>query len=245
MRSLRAAIVALCALLSSCLEMEQTIAIAPNGSGTQTLRLSMTDKTIAEVRLAMAARGGAGAADPLAIFERAKAEAELKAAGLEVKTHDSRSEGGRRTVSIEAAFADTKALQQSPLCGTSAVWEFAEGPKPGTIRITCYPQGKAAWLEARAQAEAMRKEVDATTAEFFRKRQRQLAGLDLTFRMRLPGKVLLWTRTLELTGENEVTARITAEQIATPEDLVRRLAPRFEVVIDGSGCTLLQSGAKD
>ena len=40
----------------------------------------------------------------------------------------------------------------------------------------------------------------------------------------LPGRVLEHTRNLELTGENEVTAHITAEQLKTPEDLVRRLA---------------------
>ena len=50
--------------------------------------------------------------------------------------------------------------------------------------------------------------------------------------------LLLWTRTLAKTGEREVTATITAADIKTPADLVRRLAPRFEVVIDGKGCAL-------
>ena len=47
-------------------------------------------------------------------------------------------------------------------------------------------------------------------------------------------KVIEFTRNLELTGEQEVTAHITAEQIQNPEDLVRRLAPRFEVIFDSS-----------
>ena len=50
--------------------------------------------------------------------------------------------------------------------------------------------------------------------------------------------MLVWTRNLERTGEREVTATITAEQIQTPEDLVRRLAPRFEVIFDATGCKL-------
>ena len=36
----------------------------------------------------------------------------------------------------------------------------------------------------------------------------------------------------------EVVARVTAEQIKTPQDLVRRLAPRFEVIFDASACKL-------
>ncbi|HLQ37508.1 MAG TPA: hypothetical protein VK348_06890, partial [Planctomycetota bacterium] len=62
--------------------------------------------------------------------------------------------------------------------------------------------------------------------------------LDLVLRLKLPGKVLVWTRNLEKTGEQEVVAHITAEQIQTPGDLVRRLAPRFEVVLDSTGCSL-------
>ena len=50
------------------------------------------------------------------------------------------------------------------------------------------------------------------------------------------------TVTLEADGSGkltfEVTARIRAEDIKTPEDLVRRLAPRFEVIFDASGCQL-------
>ena len=80
--------------------------------------------------------------------------------------------------------------------------------------------------------------ADPIAADFFRKRQAQLAGLDVCVRFRVPGDVLVWTRNLEKTGDREVTARITADQIRTPEDLVRRLAPRFEVVFDATGCSL-------
>jgi hypothetical protein len=81
----------------------------------------------------------------------------------------------------------------------------------------------------------MRDAVDAVASEFFARRRAQLAGLDVTVRFRLPGDVLQWTRNLQKTGDREVTARITAEQIKTPEDLVRRLAPRFQVVFDATG----------
>jgi hypothetical protein len=84
----------------------------------------------------------------------------------------------------------------------------------------------------------MNKEPDAVAAAFFRKKREELTGLDLTLRFQLPGDVLLWTANMEKTGDREVTARITAEQIKTPQDLVRRLAPRFEVVFDAKGCKL-------
>jgi len=97
---------------------------------------------------------------------------------------------------------------------------------------------------ARAQllaTEAARQTVILTlvsdvASDYFARRKAQLAGLDVTLRFRLPGKVIEYTRNLELTGEREVTAHVTAEQLRTPEDLVRRLAPRFEVVFDSSAC---------
>ena len=84
----------------------------------------------------------------------------------------------------------------------------------------------------------MRRGGDAVAANFFRKQQGKLAGLDLTFRFKLPGNVLRHTRNMKQTAANEVVAKVTAAQIRTPEDLVRRLAPRFQVVFDARGCTI-------
>lgn len=46
------------------------------------------------------------------------------------------------------------------------------------------------------------------------------------------------TRNMAKAGDREVTARVTAKQIKTPKDLVRRLAPRYEVIFDVTGTTL-------
>jgi hypothetical protein len=238
MRILRALVWSLLPLLGSCLEMEQTVVLHGDGSGTQSVRLAMRQATLQELERASAAAQLGAAADPKAVFDKALVERELKAAGMALSSHTTKNDGGVRSVQLEASFPRFPALQQSPLAGTAAEWVLAAGPKPGTAKLTLYPQGRTAWAEARAKAETMTKEVDQVAADFFRRKQEQLAGLDLTVRFQLPGDVLVWTANMEKTGPREVTARITAAQIATPQDLVRRLAPRFEVVFDATGCSL-------
>ena len=86
----------------------------------------------------------------------------------------------------------------------------------------------------------MKDSLDPVAEAFFKSRQSQLAGLDIAVRFKLPGNVLVWTRNMEKAGDREVVARITADQIKTPKDLVRRLAPRFEVIFDARGTKLFE-----
>jgi hypothetical protein len=238
MRVAIAVVLASCLPLSGCLEVEHTVRLAPDGSGSQSVRLELREATLAELqRLAPAAQLGA-AANPAAIFDRAVVEQDLRAAGLELASFAATKAPGKRCVQLEARFPNFAALQKSPLAGNHAEWQLERGPRPETAKLTLYPQGKAAWTEARAKADAMPAQADPVAAEFFRKRQQQLDGLDICVRFQLPGDVLMWTRNLEKTGDREVTARITAAQIQTPEDLVRRLAPRFEVIFAANGCSL-------
>lgn len=224
--------------LPACLEMEQTIVLDASGGGRQSLRLTLREATIAEVQRASAAAQLGGAQNPAALFDKQLTETELREAGFTLVSHEAKKVPGKRSVAIEATFPDFATLQKSPFCGTAAEWVLAAGPAEGTARLTLYPQGKAAWTEARKKAEQMQASADPVAAEFFRKRQQQLAGLDIKVRFQVPGDVLLWTKNMEKTGPREVTATITAEQIQTPEDLVRRLAPRFELVFDAKDCRL-------
>lgn len=224
--------------LSACLELEQTVTLEADGRGTQALKMTLREATIAELHKASAAAQLGAAPNPTAVFDKTLVEAELKAAGLTLTAHAQKQVPGKRSVDLEASFADFAALQKSPLCGSAAEWVLAAGPKAGTAKLSFYPQGKAAWTEARAKAESMGATADPVVADFFKKRQQQLAGLDVCFRLRVPGDVLVWTKNLEKTGDREVTARIQAQQILTPEELVRRLAPRFEVIFDATGCKL-------
>jgi hypothetical protein len=223
----------LCLGLGGCLQLEQTVTLGADGAGSQQVAMTLSEATFAELTRAA---GASSAAGPQALFTEATVAKELEAAGLELATHEASTQDGARRVKLEARFPSPAALRRSPLAGTTAEWTFLPGPAPGTIEVTLYPQGKQAWTDARAKAEAMRTATDAVASEFFARRRAQLAGLDVTLRLRLPGKVLRCTRNLDQTGECEVTARITADQIKSPEDLVRRLAPRFQVVFDASGC---------
>ena len=225
-------------LLTSCLQVEQTITIAGDGSGTQAVKLSLREALLQDLARTASANAAGVAADPQAVFDEARVRKELEADGLELTAHTVRRDGGRRSVELTARFSTFAELSKSPFCGSAAEWALEPGPKPGTTRLTLYPQGRSAWLDARAKAARMRDEVDVVAADFFGRKQRELEGLDVVLRFRLPGDVLLWTANMEKTGDREVTARITADQIKTPEDLVRRLAPRFELVFDSSGTSL-------
>ena len=227
-----------CLMLGSCLEIEQTVTLAADGSGTQVVHMTVRESLLNDLaRRQPAARLGAGG-DPSAVFDEERVRRELTEAGLELTGHVVERGEGVRTVDMVASFAAFDELRKSPLCGSAAEWVIGAGPRKGTAKLTLYPQGKEAWQQARRKAEQMDDELDPVLLQFFRKQRARLAGLDVVVRFRLPGDVYLWTRNMERTGPREVTARVTAAQIKTPEDLVRRLAPRFEVIFDARGTTL-------
>ena len=86
----------------------------------------------------------------------------------------------------------------------------------------------------------METEQDAVAAGFFRKNRDKLKGLDVAFRFELPGDAIAWTKNMEKPSDRVVVARMSADQIKTPVDLVRRLAPRFEVIFDARGAQLFE-----
>jgi len=238
MRGIKALALLSCLALGGCLEIEQTVTLSADGSGSQSVHMVIREGLLAELaRRQPAARLGEHG-DPMAVFHKEKVGKELREAGLELFEHKVGRTGGKRTVDLNAKFGSFATLQKSPLCGSSAEWELQKGPKPGLGKLTLYPQGKIAWQQARAKAKAMDAKLDPVANAFFKKRQSELAGLDIVVRFKLPGKVLMWTRNMAKTGDREVTARVTAKQIKTPKDLVRRLAPRYEVIFDATGTTL-------
>jgi hypothetical protein len=214
------------------------VSLAADGSGRQTLVMTVRESTLAELERAGAAAQLGADASPFAVFDRKLVESELAVAGFALAEYEAKKTPGKRSVALAATFPTFAALQQSPLGGSACEWVLAKGPREGTAKLTLYPQGKTAWMEARAKAEQLQAADDPVAMEFFRKRQQQLAGLSIKLRLQVPGEVLVWTRNMERTGEREVTATIAAAQIQTPEDLIRRLAPRFEVIFISKDCKL-------
>lgn len=240
MRGIKSLALLSCLLLGGCLEIEQTVTLSADGSGSQTVRMVMQKGMLAELAKRQPAARLGDRGDPQAVFDKEKVGKELTEAGLELTAHKVGAKATKRTVDLTATFKDFATLQKSPLCGSAAEWALAKGPKPGLGKLTLYPQGKIAWEQARLKAKQMKEQMDPVAETFFKSRQSQLAGLDIKVCFKLPGDVLVWTRNMKKTGDREVTAQITAEQIKTPKDLVRRLAPRFEVIFDARGTKLFE-----
>lgn len=240
MRGIKELALLSCLLLGGCLEIEQTVTLSADGSGSQSVHMVMQEGLLTELAKRQPAAHLGDRGDPHAVFYKEKVGRELTEAGLELTAHKVSRTGGLRSVDLTAKFADFATLQKSPLCGSSAEWELSQGPKAGLAKMTLYPQGKIAWQTARKKAKEMVDQLDPVAEDFFKKRQSQLKGLDVVVRFRVPGDVLVWTKNMEKTGKREVTARVTAAQIKTPKDLVRRLAPRFEVIFDARGTELFK-----
>tara|TARA_R110002096_G_scaffold20050_11_gene66898 strand:- start:228 stop:950 length:723 start_codon:yes stop_codon:yes gene_type:complete len=240
MRGIKSLALLGCLLLSGCLEIEQTVTLSADGSGTQSVHMVMRQGLLAQLAKRQPAAQLGERGDPQAVFHKEKVGKELLEAGLALSSHKVASKAGKRMVDLTATFKDFATLQKSPLCGSSAEWALTKGPKPGLGKLTLYPQGKVAWEQARLKAKQMKEQMDPVAEAFFKSRQSQLKGLDIVVRFKLPGNVLVWTRNMEKVGDREVVAQITAEQIKTPKDLVRRLAPRFEVIFDARGTKLFE-----
>jgi len=230
---MRAFVLSSLLLLGGCIEWEQTITLHADGSGTQELSVRMT-RDAQEMVSRLAAVDTTNPFDPLASMEPEMVRAELEGTGLEL-THHEVANDGRRGFDLTVAFDSPEELIQSPLLGSRTEWEFVRGPRPGVTRMVLYPQGKAAWEETRRRVKAMADDPSALdqvdARRWFSHKKATLEGLDVTLRFRLPGRVLGCTNNLVRDAEdpNSVSARVTANGIETPEQLLRWLAPRFLV----------------
>lgn len=238
LRLVPALLVALCAPLGGCLEFDQSVTLHADGSGVQKVRMVVADATLTELQKASAAAQLGAAPNPLAVFDRELVDGELRAAGMELLAHRAEARLRMRHVEMEARFPNFAALQQGPLMGSTAEWVLAKGPQEGTAKLTLYLQGRQAWLDARAKAEQLAERPDPVAMDFFRRRIQQVAGLDLKLRLEVPGEVYVWTKNLQKVDERAVAVHVTAATVRTPEDLVRWLAPRFEVIFDARALTV-------
>lgn len=227
-------------LLAGCLQIEQTVTIDTDGSGTQAVRMTVPDRVIEALQAQASAHNHLRKApDMTAVFERAKVEKELVAAGLKLTEHRVvEARRGRRAV-LAARFENPQQLGKSPLGGGRADWVFEAGPLKDTIQLSYFPLGRAAWVEAQKKVQELdKKPNDPVLQSFFARQREQLEGLDMSVTINLPGTVLMVYGQLKETGLKQIRARVRAADIQKPRDLVLALAPRYQVVFDGRGLKL-------
>ena len=226
-------------LLTGCLEIQETVTIAADGSGTQTMRMKVSRVMLANLqKKAIAARAPwEKQADITAIFHKKKARAELEGAGLKLKRHEVREKRSSKTLDIEVAFDDIGELERSPLGGGRADWILKNGGK-GRTALFFYPMGKIAWKEAQVRLASFEKEPTPNMVGFFQKSKATMAGLDLSLTLNLPGRVLKRSKNLAAgTAPNQVVVRIRAADVKTPKDLLTLLAPCYFVEFDSRKCS--------
>ena len=226
-------LVAVC--LCSCLQVEQTVVLRADGSGTQKTVLAMTERALSSARAFAQARNAAF--DPAELFDARRVRAELAEAGLSCRKVEASEKRRRRVLEVEAAFAGVSALQKSPLSGSGAEWRLTAGPTTGTARLVYFPMGEKAWRAATEKASKMSASMDDREKAMFERRLQDMRGLDVRWTLELPGDVIGKPKGLLPDGKRKVVATITAERIRSPRDLVLSLAPRYEVVFDSRQCT--------
>lgn len=225
--------------LGGCIEWEQTVEIAADGSGTQFLRVRMS-MSAEDMVARLASVDPTNPFDPLASSDREQVVRELDGTGLALLDH-SAAPKGKRGFDLRLGFDDAAELRRSPLLGSRAEWRFEAGPREGMARVVLFPQGEVAWREARAKVQQMLDDPSSLDQDrvrgWFEGKKAEMEGLDVTLRLRLPGRVLGCTNNLSRDPDdpNAVVVEIRAEQITKPEDLLRWLAPRFLVDFDARG----------
>ena len=222
--------------LTSCLEIEQTVTLRADGSGTQAMKLTMTERSLAAAR-SRSAIDATALSDPTKIFDARLVRSELTDAGLVCDKISTSAQRRSRTLEVDAEFPGLSALRNSPLSGSGAEWEFAAGKRAGTTVLSFYPRGKAAWKSAREKVAKMPADPSDRENEYFAHAKKQMRGLEIRWTLDLPGDVISHSKNLTKPSDRRVSITIDESDIENARDLVLQLAPRFQVVFDSRQCT--------
>mgnify|MGYP000356742445 CR=1 FL=1 len=202
---------ALTASLSGCLEFETVIEIRADGTGTQSVTMTMQNELLERLQrqsVALVGAASTGRLDPAKSFEPATLRRQLDGAGMECTKLELEEPRAHRRLTVKASFDSLAKLRKSPLGGGAAEWKFLPAAKPGRWRVILYPRGRAAWLDAKQRVAKLPNPLPEREAAYFAKRRAEMAGLKVRVVLRLPGDVLLHTKNLRKTGPREVTATI-------------------------------------
>ena len=225
-------------LLPSCLELEGTITIRPDGTGTQALSMKISREMFAEPQQQVTiASGGESVAAIAGVFDKKQATAEFAAAGLTVDNHEVKEKRSSQTLDLEVSFPNLKSLAASPLGGGRSDWILLDAGE-GKTAMFFYPMGKEALKKVQRRIRDLDKQPSEQLRAFFMKRRAEIAGLDLTLTINLPGEVCKKSENLSVEKQStQVIARITAASIQAPRDLLALLAPCYVAEFDSRLCT--------
>lgn len=224
-------------VLAGCLEVEETVKLSADGSGSQSLTMQCSE-TIVQTVERSAAAAAPGQADPLLLFKKEEVEKELGALGLVVKSYSHERKRGTHEVAIEVAFPGPAQLAKSPLLGGDSTWTFLKGSAKDQIELVVYPRGKAAHEDGKKRLEALAGQDANVLQGFFDKRKQQLANLSVKFVVEVPGDIVACSANWKKTAPRQMTATVGEADLRTLQDLISLLAPRFSVTFDGRGCTI-------
>jgi hypothetical protein len=238
------AVLALLLASAGCFELLAEVRFRADGTVQQQVRYGMSERAMKrfEKFLRAAPVPGRTGLRPETVFDEEAIRAEVEEAGgevvafsrPEVEVNDAKAAmGGKmRRAHVTAEFPDLATFSASPLLGTRAEWFFLEG-EPGQVRLVCYPLGRDAWQRARFDAHRLESEGDTLQSQVFESRKAELEGLVLKCAIGVPGRVVAASKGLFVpTHRGGVIAGIDVEAIKTPADLVRAMAPRWEIVFE-------------
>lgn len=227
--------------LPGCFRMRVIVRLDADGSGTQQAEMRLSDQLLDRLRrTAQALDTGEPQqrVDPARLLDRERVGEDLRERGLELTEHRVERDGARQDLTVAARFGELAALRRSPLMGGEAEWFVLEGRNPGGIRIVVYPRGHEAWRDRADRIADLLAAPDDLRRQFFEGQKERLQTLDLSFELQLPGAVDYVSRGLEISADKTVRAHLRGADLRSAEDVVRMMAPRFEVEFDGAGCTL-------
>lgn len=156
-------------LTSACLQVESTISLKKDGSGTVTEELVLGEQMVAMLEMAKAQAGaaGGGAQDPMAeMLDKAKAEARAKkmGEGVELVSVSKIDANGKLGVKTVFKFADINKLKYS---SSSAMGEMegVEVEEDDSAPTFKYADGKLTIIQKNPDAEAGDKDAAGEEAD--------------------------------------------------------------------------------
>ncbi len=227
--------------LPGCFRMRVAVRLDADGSGMQRADIRLSDQLLDRLRRTAQALDSGGPeqrVDPTRLLDRERVGEDLRERGLELTEHRVERDGARQDLAVAARFGEVAALRRSPLMGGETEWFVLEGRNPGGIRIVVYPRGHTAWRDRADRIADLLAAPDDLRRQFFEGQKERLQTLDLIFELELPGAIDYVSRGLEIIGEKTVRAHLRGADLRSAEDVVRMMAPRFEVEFDGAGCAL-------